>query len=310
MPYLVAVLAAMSATLVWASLVQIWTSPSRAVSREVARIHESGPQPFASAARRRRHEQRVRLQKVLRVLGKRFEERQPQVEGMRRRLVQAGFWDPEAVRYYLGGRVLLASVLGGTVLLIGGVLGARVMPLLVFASLAAAAGWIAPQWYVAVRITRRWHEVQLALPDALDLLVACVEAGMGLNQALVRVAEEVRHMSPVMSTELTMVNLEIRTGAPRSDALKNFGERSGLEDVRALVNMLAQADRFGTSIAQSLRIHVEGLRTKRRQNAEEAAAKTTIKLVFPLVFCVFPALFVVILTPAVLEVVEQLLEVL
>jgi tight adherence protein C len=310
MPFLVAVLAALSATLVWASLVQIWTSPSRAVSKEVTRIQQSGPRPFASAARRRRREQRLRLQKVLRVLGKRFEERQPQVEGMRRRLVQAGFWDPEAVRYYLGGRVLLASVLAGTVLLVGGLLGGRVMALLVFASLAAAAGWIAPQWYVAVRITRRWHEVQLALPDTLDLLVACVEAGMGLNQALTRVAEEVRHMSPVMSTELAMVNLEIRTGAPRSEALKNLGERSGLEDVRALVNMLAQADRFGTSIAQSLRIHVDGLRTKRRQNAEEAAAKTTIKLVFPLVFCVFPALFVVILTPAVLEVVEQLLELL
>jgi len=310
MPYLVAVFAALSATLIWASLIQIWLSPSRAVSKEVARIQQSGPRPFASAARRRRREQRLRLQKVLRVIGKRFEERQPQLEGMRRRMVQAGFWDPEAVRYYLGGRVLLAATLGGTVLLIGGLLGGRVMPLLVFASLAAAAGWIAPQWYVAVRITRRWHEVQLALPDALDLLVACVEAGMGLNQALARVAEEVRHMSPVMSTELAMVNLEIRAGARRSDALKNLGERSGLEDVRALVNMLAQADRFGTSIAQSLRVHVDGLRTKRRQNAEEAAAKTTIKLVFPLVFCVFPALFVVILTPAVLEVVEQLLKLL
>lgn len=310
MPYLVAVLAALSATLVWASLVQIWTSPSRTVSKEIARIQQGGPHPFASAARRRRREQRVRLQKVLRVLGKRFEARQPHVDGMRRRLVQAGFWDPDAVRYYLGGRVLLASVLGGAVLLIGGMLGGRLVALMVFASLAAAAGWIAPQWYVAVRIKRRWHEVQVALPDALDLLVACVEAGMGLNQALTRVADEVQHMSPVMSTELAMVNLEIRTGAPRSEALRNFGERSGLEDVRALVNMLAQADRFGTSIAQSLRIHVDGLRTKRRQNAEEAAAKTTIKLVFPLVFCVFPALFVVILTPAVLEVVEQLLEVL
>lgn len=117
-------------------------------------------------------------------------------------------------------------------------------------------------------------------------------------------------MSPVMSTELALVNLEIRAGAARSEALKNLGQRSGLEDVRALVNMLAQADRFGTSIAQSLRIHVDGLRTKRRQAAEEAAAKTTIKLVFPLVFCVFPALFVVILTPAVLQVVEELLKLL
>jgi len=129
---------------------------------------------------------------------------------------------------------------------------------------------------------------------------------MGLNQALTRVAEEIRHMSPVMSTELAMVNLEIRAGTPRGEALANFGERSELEDVRALVNMLAQADRFGTSIAQSLRVHVDSLRTKRRQAAEEAAAKTTIKLVFPLVLFIFPALFVVILTPAVIQVIEQL----
>ena len=310
MPWLVAVLAALSATLVWASLIQIWFSPWRAVGRQVARLQESGPQPFAAGARRRRHEQRQRLQQLLRVLGKRFEERQPELDGVRRRMVQAGFWDPDAVRYYFGARVLLAAVLAGTVLLIGGLLEARVMPLLFLASWAAALGWIAPQWYVAARTTRRWREVHLALPDALDLLVACVEAGMGLNQALTRVAEEVRHMSPVMSTELAMVNLEIRAGSPRSEALKNLGLRSGLEDVRALVNMLAQADRFGTSIAQSLRIHVDGLRTKRRQTAEEAAAKTTIKLVFPLVFCVFPALFVVILTPAVIQVIEQLLKVL
>ena len=123
----------------------------------------------------------------------------------------------------------------------------------------------------------------MALPDALDLLVACVEAGMGLNQALARVAEEVRHMSSAMSEELSMVNLEIRAGTPRNQALHNLGDRSDLGDIRALV-------------------------TKRRQVAEEAAAKTTIKLVFPLVFFVFPALFVVILSPAVIQVVEQLLE--
>lgn len=307
MPYLVALFAGLSATLVMAGLIQIWLAPARVVSKEVATLRDTGAKPFEAGQRRRRREQRERLQKVLRDIGQRIEEGQPELEGMRRRLVQAGYWDPEAVRYYLGARVLLAAVLGGGTLLIGGALGGRIAALLFFSSWLAALGWIAPQWYVSRRRTRRWREMQLALPDTLDLLVACVEAGMGLNQALARVADEVRHMSPVMSTELAMVNLEIRAGTPRSEALTNLGRRSELEDVRSLVNMLAQADRFGTSIAQSLRVHVDALRTKRRQAAEEAAAKTTIKLVFPLVLFIFPALFVVILTPAVIQVVEQLL---
>jgi len=237
-----------------------------------------------------------------------MEDRQGELDGVRRRLVQAGYWDPDAVRYYLGARVFLPAALTGATLLIGGILGGRIALLLFAASWMGALGWIAPQWYVAKRRSRRWKEVHMALPDTLDLLVACVEAGMGLNQALARVADEVRHMSPVMSEELSMVNLEIRAGTPRNQALGNLGERSESEDLRGLVSMLAQSDRFGTSIAQSLRVHVDTLRTKRRQAAEEAAAKTTIKLVFPLVFFVFPALFVVILTPAVIQVVEQLLE--
>jgi len=307
MPYVVALFAGLSATLVISGLYQIWYAPARAVGKELAQLQNMGPKPFESGQRHRRRKQRQRLQAVLREIGERIEQGQPEMDGMRRRLIQAGYWDPDVVRYYMGARVLLAALLGGGTLLIGGLLGGRIAVLLFFSAWLAALGWITPQWYVSRRKVRRWLEVQLALPDTLDLLVACVEAGMGLNQALSRVADEVRHMSPVMSTELSMVNLEIRAGTPRGEALTNLGERSELEDVRALVNMLAQADRFGTSIAQSLRVHVDSLRTKRRQAAEEAAAKTTIKLVFPLVLFIFPALFVVILTPAVIQVVEQLL---
>lgn len=306
MPYLISMLAGLSAALVATSLIQLWGAPARVVGKQVARLREVGPRPFDGAQRRRRREQSRRLQKLMTDIGLRLEKRQSELEGMRRRLVQAGYWDPEAVRYYLGARVLLASALGGGVLVIGALLGGRLAALIFFSTWLAAVGWILPQWYVSVRKTRRWREVNLALPDALDLLVACVEAGMGLNQALDRVADEVRHMSQVTSDELTLVNLEIRAGTPRSEALLNLGERSDLEDMRALMTMLAQADRFGTSIAQSLRVHVDVLRTKRRQAAEEAAAKTTIKLVFPLVLFIFPALFVVILTPAVIQVVEQL----
>lgn len=308
MPYLVALLAGLSVTLVMTGAFQIVFRPARAVSREVANLQLTGPQPFDIRARRRRQERRQRFRQALRDLGEKMEDRQGELDGVRRRLVQAGYWDPDAVRYYLGARVFLPAALTGATLLIGGILGGRIALLLFAASWMGALGWIAPQWYVAKRRSRRWKEVHMALPDTLDLLVACVEAGMGLNQALARVADEVRHMSPVMSEELSMVNLEIRAGTPRNQALGNLGERSESEDLRGLVSMLAQSDRFGTSIAQSLRVHVDTLRTKRRQAAEEAAAKTTIKLVFPLVFFVFPALFVVILTPAVIQVVEQLLE--
>jgi Flp pilus assembly protein TadB len=138
-------------------------------------------------------------------------------------------------------------------------------------------------------------------PDALDSMVVCVEAGLGLNQAIVRVSDEIRHISELMSQELALVNFEIRAGTPREDALRNLGERTGLEDIRSLVAMLIQTDRFGTSVAQALRVQSDTLRTKRRQRAEEAAAKTAIKMLFPLVFFILPALFVVVLGPGMIQ---------
>ena len=138
------------------------------------------------------------------------------------------------------------------------------------------------------------------------LMVVCVEAGLGVNQALIRVAEEMDRVSPEISDELTMVTLEMRAGTPREHALKNMADRCGIEDVRAWINMMIQTDRYGTSIGDSLRIHSDTLRTKRRQRAEEAAAKLTVKMLIPLVLFVFPALFVVILGPAVLAMREFL----
>ena len=171
---------------------------------------------------------------------------------------------------------------------------------------AVGVGWIAPTFIVRSRLKKRQKEVQLAMPDMLDLLVVCVEAGLGLNQALTRVADEIHHVSPVMSEQLTLVNLEMRAGTPREDALKHLAERTGLPDMKSLVAMLVQTDRFGTSVADALRIQADTLRTKRRQRAEEAAAKTTIKLVFPLVLCIFPAMFVVVLAPSVIAIMREL----
>jgi tight adherence protein C len=157
-------------------------------------------------------------------------------------------------------------------------------------------------FYVRKRLKARQKELQKAMPDMLDMLVVCVEAGLGLNQALEREADEIDHESVNMSEQLALVNLEMRAGTPRDEALKNLAERTGLTDMKSLISMLIQTDRFGTSVADALRVHSETMRTKRRQRAEEAAAKTTIKLVFPLVLFVFPAMFVVVLGPSVIAI--------
>jgi len=162
-------------------------------------------------------------------------------------------------------------------------------------------GYIAPRFVLKRLARRRQHRLRLSLPDALDLLVISVEAGMGLNQAIVKVAEELERTHPEMSDEFKLVNLEIRAGRTRTEAIRNLGERTGVDDIVSLAAMLIQTDKFGTSVARSLRVHSDALRTERVQRAEEAAAKTTIKLIFPLLFCVFPALLVVILGPAFLN---------
>ena len=137
---------------------------------------------------------------------------------------------------------------------------------------------------------RRQHRIRLGLPDALDLLVVSVEAGLGLDQAIQRVGDELSFAHPDLCDELKLINLELRAGKARAEALHNLADRTGVDDIRSLVTMLVQTDKFGTSVAQSLRVHSDTVRTKRRQRAEEAAAKTGVKMVFPLVLCIFPAI--------------------
>ena len=154
---------------------------------------------------------------------------------------------------------------------------------------------------------KRQHKMRMGLADALDLLVVSVEAGLGLDQALQRVSEELMFVHPELCEELRLINLELRAGTARAEALHNLARRTQLDDIISLVTMLVQTDKFGTSVAQSLRVHSETLRTKRRQRAEEAAAKTGAKMVFPLVICIFPAIWVVTLGPAVIKFVQILL---
>jgi tight adherence protein C len=174
-------------------------------------------------------------------------------------------------------------------------------------ALAAVVGYLIPETWLVWRVHARQRRLRRALPDCLDLLVICVEAGLGLDQSLMKVAQEMRVTHRELSDELQLVNLEMRIGKGRIDALRELARRTGLEDIKSLVAMLIQTDRFGTSVAQSLRVYSDDLRIKRRQRAEEMSAKTTVKMVPPLVFFIFPALMVVILGPAVITLLRQLM---
>jgi tight adherence protein C len=165
----------------------------------------------------------------------------------------------------------------------------------------AGFGFFLPRFMLKRMITDRHRRIRLAMPDALDLTVICVEAGLSLDAALMRVGQDLHHAHPDLSDEFHLVTLEMRAGKPRAEALRNLTLRTGVDDIRSLVATLVQTDRFGTSIAQALRVHSDSLRTERRQRAEEQAAKTTIKMVLPLVIFILPSLMFVTLGPAVIQ---------
>lgn len=220
---------------------------------------------------------------------------------LRLRLVQAGYRGGETLPIFLGIRVSCALV-GFLVCMTPLV----VRPSLVMALAAAGAGYVIPGMVLARLAKRRQHRIRLALADALDLLVVSVEAGLGLDQALTRVAQELALPYPDLSGELRLVNLELLAGKGRSEALRNLADRTGVDDLSSLVAMLVQTDKFGTSVANSLRVFSDTLRTKRRQRAEEAAAKTGVKMVFPLVVCIFPSIWIVTIGPAAIRFIRVL----
>jgi tight adherence protein C len=247
----------------------------------------------------REEEETPRLQSLVGVL-KRLGERAPkspkEMGSLRLRLVQAGYRRDEALTIFFGIRIAFALLLFS--LFSTGVL---MRPNLMLALAALGLGYILPGMVLARLAKRRAHRIRLSLADALDLLVVSVEAGLGLDQALTRVGQELAFAYPELSDELRLINLELRAGKPRPEALRNLADRTGVDDLSSLVTMLIQTDKFGTSVAQSLRVYSETLRTKRRQRAEEAAAKTGVKMVFPLVVCIFPAIWVVTIGPAAIK---------
>jgi tight adherence protein C len=303
---LVLICVAASAIFVILFLLEIAPGRNPLVAQRLNELRQVGRDAPDVLQRRRRQLRTDRLKGVLQAFGEAVQERSKNTSALRLRMIQAGYPNAAAVPMYLGSRVAAPALAVIAVSILMPMLGYSAPVTLMMSVYFGAAGYVLPSVIVGRRIKQRHKEMQRALPDALDLLVVSVEAGLGLNQALVRVSEEIFRVSPVLSEQLALVNLEIRAGTPRTDALRNLADRTGLADIASLVGMLIQTDRFGTSVAQALRVHSETMRTKRRQRAEEAAAKTTIKLVFPLVFCIFPAMFAVILGPALIQIFEAL----
>ncbi|UCG74991.1 MAG: type II secretion system F family protein [Gemmatimonadota bacterium] len=297
MVYFVVFFAAAAAGLLVVGFANLMPNQTRVVQKRLAVLQAGAVSYRELQERRRRQQKRERMEAILAGLGSKVSQK-PTASQTRQLLMHAGFKSPQAPTMLLGIQVTGAAlgVIGG--LTLGTVAGAALSRVLFLTAVTGLIGWSIPRFIVSGRARRRQDELRVALPDTLDLMVVCVEAGLALNQAIVRVAEEIDRVSPVMAEELTIVNLEIRAGTPRDEALRHFSERTGVEDIKALVSMLLQTDRFGTSIADALRVHSDVLRTKRRQRAEEAAAKLTVKLLFPLILFVFPAFFVVLLGPS------------
>ena len=224
-----------------------------------------------------------------------------EVSVIQKRLIRAGYRKDSHLNLFYASKVLVPISLAFLATVTGLY---DYGPFFVYA-LALCLGFLAPDFWLGNRIKARQLNIRLGLPQALDLLVICIEAGLSIDQAVVRVADELQISEPVISDELSLVNLEQRAGRPRADAWRNLAERTDVDSVRAMVSVLIQADQFGTSVAKTLRVYSDTLRTQRRQHAEEQAAKTTVKLVFPLVLFIFPSLFVVALGPSAIVMAES-----
>jgi len=224
-----------------------------------------------------------------------------EVSVVQKRLIRAGYRKDSHVSLFYAAKVLVPFSLAIAVTATGAY---EYGPFFVYA-MALGLGFLAPDFWLGNRISERQLRLRLGLPQALDLMVICIEAGLSIDQATVRVSDELQLSQPELSDEMSLVNLEQRAGHPRADAWRNLAERTDVDSVRALVATLIQADQFGTSLAKTLRVHSETLRMQRRQQAEEQAAKTTVKLVFPLVLFIFPSLFVVALGPAMIVMIES-----
>jgi tight adherence protein C len=270
-----------------ASTLLTWSAPEQ---REIRRLSRRGSGSVLA---------QLHLSEAPAPWVKRFQQLVPKspkdMSRLRRRLAAAGYRSLTTAVVYGSAETMLPFVAAGVGLLFFG-LGRWY-----FALIAGAFGFVLPSIWLGRQTALRQKQIRNGLPDALDLMIVCIEAGSSIDQAILKTSDDLDIAYPALADELRLVTTEMRAGKPRLEAFKNFASRTKVDEVRSLVAMLIQTDRFGTSIAQALRTHAEVSRTKRRQAAEERAGKIGVKLVFPLVFCLFPALYVAILGPAVIE---------
>jgi tight adherence protein C len=223
---------------------------------------------------------------------------------LQKRLLQAGYRSPDAAMAFRAIQISLIVAIPTLVISAGYILDRPANSLLILSLLGAAIGFYLPRMILSNRIKQRQRRITWGLADTLDLMVVAVEAGLGLNAALNRVAEELKKTHPDLHYELELVNLEIRVGRSREEALRNLAERTGVDDIRSFVALLVQADRYGASIAKAVRIFADSLRTKRRQKAEQASQKAALKLIFPLTMFLFPVIILIMLAPAAMNLLD------
>ncbi|MGA2274765.1 MAG: type II secretion system F family protein [Bryobacteraceae bacterium] len=242
----------------------------------------------------------------LQTIGSKMPSSDQEVATLRVDLIRAGFRSDTAAPVFYGLRVISTMVLVALSFLMLAKMPSNGMMKVMLLVFGAMAGWILPKFFLEKMVKKRQNILRLSLPDMLDMLVVSVEAGLGLDQAIQHVARELAITHPQLSEEISLVTLEMRAGKRRADALRNFAERTGEPEIRKLMAILIQNDRFGTSMGESLRNHSDFMRTRRRQEAEERAGKVGVKLVFPIFFCILPSIIIVAAGPALLQIFKYL----
>lgn len=278
--------------------IKFWIKPKEAIERVSGVTLDVQEQPSHPS---------LAFRELLERIGTILPENPKDVSVMQRRLIRAGYRNQNATKLLYGSKVVCGLLF--PVLMTIAVSQSTADPANKFIAVlaAAAAGFFGPNEWVKMAGQRRQKAIQKALSNALDLMVVCVESGLGLDQAIMQVAKDLEHAHPEISEEFALVNIEIKAGKRRVDALRNLAERTGVGDLKKLVAVLIQADRFGTGIAQSLRGHADFMRVQARQTAEEKAAKLGVKLVFPIFFCILPSLFVVTVGPVAMKIIRELI---
>jgi tight adherence protein C len=246
------------------------------------------------------------IHELIKRLGNFIPQSPKDVTVMQRRLIRAGIRNENALKILYGAKAACGIALPLLVALLVSTSSAETSNKIFGVLAAAAVGFFGPNEYVRRLASKRQKQISRGLANALDLLVVCVESGLGLDQAILQVSKELEHAHPEISEEFGFVNLELKAGKRRVDALRNLAERSGVDDLKKLVAVLIQADRFGTGVAQSLRAHSDFMRVQARQIAEEKAAKLGVKLIFPIFFCILPSLFVVTVGPVAVKIMREL----